>query len=281
MLLLLFGGIAAGSLGGLLGIGGGILIMPILRFVMGLDPAYAAGTCIVAVFFTTLSGSLKHFRLGHIDFQSILPVIISGILSTLVFSFLFFYVSKKGIWLDLATGFVFLLIALRMIWEGIYEYKNKSLSTSFKSGLKGSIMTKTTIGGVAGILPGLLGIGTGAILVPVFAFALQAPIKIAIGSSLACFSLNAFVSSILKLFQGFVKIHMLVPLCLGTLIGARIGATLNGKMNAPVLKILFGLVFIYVASRYLIILGGLYGSQPFFLLFIPLLLYLIVLLSGP
>jgi hypothetical protein len=251
MLLLFSSGIAAGMLGGLLGIGGGILIMPILRFAMGLEPAYAAGTCIVAVFFTTLSGSLKHFKLGNIDFRSILPILISGLLSTLVFSFLFFYVSRKGIWLDVATGFLFLFIALRMIWEGISEHFNKSNATASSSGIEGSIMAKATIGGLAGILPGLLGIGTGAILVPAFAFALQAPIKIAIGSSLACFSLNAFVSSLLKLSQGFVQINMLVPLCFGTLIGARIGAALNGKLNAPVLKLLFGLLFIYVDSKYL------------------------------
>jgi uncharacterized membrane protein YfcA len=253
MLLLFSSGIAAGMLGGLLGIGGGILIMPILRFAMGLEPAYAAGTCIVAVFFTTLSGSLKHFKLGHIDFRSILPILISGLLSTLVFSFLFFYVSRKGIWLDVATGFLFLFIALRMIWEGISEHFNNSNATASSSGIEGSIMAKATIGGVAGILPGLLGIGTGAILVPAFAFALQAPIKIAIGSSLVCFSLNAFVSSLLKLSQGFVQINMLVPLCFGTLIGARIGAALNGKLNAPVLKLLFGLLFIYVDSKYLMI----------------------------
>jgi uncharacterized membrane protein YfcA len=256
MLLLFSSGIAAGMLGGLLGIGGGILIMPILRFVMGLEPAYAAGTCIVAVFFTTLSGSLKHFKLGHIDFRSILPILISGLLSTLVFSFLFFYVSKKGIWLDVATGFLFLFIALRMIWEGISEHFNKSMATASSSGIEGSIMAKATIGGMAGMLPGLLGIGTGAILVPAFAFALQAPIKIAIGSSLACFSFNAFVSSLLKLSQGFVQIDMLVPLCFGTLIGARIGAALNGKLNAPVLKLLFGLLFIYVDSKYLMIFVG-------------------------
>lgn len=257
LLLLSFGGITAGMLGGLLGIGGGILIMPLLRFVMGLEPAYAAGTCVVAVFFATLSGSFKHFKLGHIDFRSILPVIISGFLSTLIFSLLFFYLSNKDVWLDVATGVVFSFVALRMIWEGIAEYLKKRRSTDTEARIEGSIFAKTTIGAVAGILPGLLGIGTGAVLVPAFAFALNAPIKIAIGSSLACFSLNAFTSSLLKLSQGFVQINMLIPLCLGTLIGARIGATLNGKLNSPFLKVLFGTVFIYVASKYLMMFGGL------------------------
>ena len=257
LLLLSFGGITAGMLGGLLGIGGGVLIMPLLRFVMGLEPAYAAGTCVVAVFFTTLSGSLKHFKLGHIDFRSILPVIISGLLSTLIFSLLFFYFSTKDVWLDVATGAVFSFVALRMIWEGIAEYLKKGRSTDSEARIEGSILAKTTIGSVAGILPGLLGIGTGAVLVPAFAFALNAQIKIAIGSSLACFSLNAFASSLLKLSQGFVQINMIIPLCLGTLIGARIGATLNGKLNSPFLNVLFGTVFIYVASKYIVMFGGL------------------------
>jgi uncharacterized membrane protein YfcA len=255
LLVLSSGGLIAGMLGGLLGIGGGILIMPLLRFVMHLEPAYAVGTCVVAVFFTTLGGSLKHFKLGHIDFRSIVPIMVSGLISTLIFSFLFFYLSKKGVWLDVGTGVVFSLVALRMIWEGITEYLKKGRSDEHGAKIEGSILSKTSIGALAGILPGLLGIGTGAVLVPAFAFALSAPIKIAIGSSLACFSLNALASSLLKMWQGFVQINILIPLCLGTLIGARIGAALNDKVNSAFLKVSFGTVFMYIASKYLTIFG--------------------------
>ena len=117
-------------------------------------------------------------------------------------------------------------------------------------------MAKISIGGVAGIFPGLLGIGTGAILVPAFSFVLSTPIKIAIGSSLACFSLNALVSSALKLSQGFVQTDFLLPLCIGTIVGSRFGATLNGQLSSPFLKILFGLAFVYIASTYLVIFGS-------------------------
>lgn len=252
-LFLLFGGMAAGTLGGLLGIGGGILIMPILRFVLGLDPAHAAGTCIVAVFFTTLGGSLKHFKLGHINLRSILPVIISGLISSLIFSFVFIYFTKKDAWLDMATGIVFSLIALRMIWEGLVDYRYKFLETPHGKGLYGSTLMKLSVGGAAGLLPGLLGIGTGAVLVPAFSLAMNAPIKIAIGSSLACFSLNALVSSALKLFQGFARLDVLIPLCIGTLLGSQFGATLNERFSPPFLKVLFGVCFFYVAVKYILL----------------------------
>lgn len=254
-LLLVFGGIMAGMLGGLLGIGGGILVMPILRFIVGLEPAYAAGTCVVAVFFTTLGGSLKHLRLGHIDFRSILPVIIAGLVSCLIFSMVFVYFTQKDVWLDAATGVIFSFVALRMLWEGIADYLHKISEPNPGTGIYGSMLAKISIGGVAGVFPGLLGIGPGAVLVPAFSFALNAPIKIAIGLSLACFSLNALVSSALKLSQGFVQINTLIPLCIGTLIGSRFGATLNGRFSSPFLKVLFGMVFVYVACKYLIVFG--------------------------
>lgn len=252
--LLTLGGFMAGTMGGLLGIGGGVLIMPILRFGVGLEPAYAAGTCIVAVFFTTLGGSFRHFKLGHIDFRALLPVIISGILSSLLFSLIFIYFTKKDILLDVATGLVFSLVALRMILEGMADYQNKIPESDNKKSIQGKNLTRISIGGLAGILPGLLGIGTGAILVPAFAFALNSPIKVAIGSSLACFSLNALVSSVLKIFQGFVQLNVLIPMCLGTLTGSQLGAALNGRVSSPFLKIMFGLVFVYVAFKYLTVL---------------------------
>jgi uncharacterized membrane protein YfcA len=255
-LLMILGGVAGGILGGLLGIGGGILIIPLLRFIVGLDPAHAAGTCVVAVFFTTLGGSLKHFELGHIHLRSVIPIAVSGFFSTLVCSVFFIYLSRHGPWLDAGMGIVFLLIAIRMLWEGISEYLRNRPTSGNNTGIQGTISSKVMIGTAAGILPGLLGIGTGAILVPAFSFVLGAPIKVAIGSSLACFSLNAFVSSVFKLSQGFVQIGILIPLCIGTLLGSRFGASLNGRFSSPFLRTLFGLFFACVAYKYLTVFGG-------------------------
>jgi uncharacterized membrane protein YfcA len=252
-LIILSGGIFAGILGGLLGIGGGIVLMPILRFFVGLPPAVAAGTCIVAVFFTTLGGSFRHYKLGHVNIRSILAVIIAGGISTIVFSLVFLYFTRRETWLDLGTGLVFSLISLRMIIEGCGNLLGKKAKESTGSKIRGSTCGKLTIGGIAGVLPGLLGIGTGAILVPAFALFLRAPIKIAIGSSLACFSVNAFFSSLLKFFQGFVYLPVALPICLGTLIGSNVGAVLNKRFPSSVLKVLFGIAFSYVSYRYILV----------------------------
>ncbi len=249
-MILFFGGISAGILGGILGIGGGILLMPILRFFVGLSPAYAAGTCVVAVFFTTLGGSYRHYKQGHIDFKSIIPVISAGALSTLVFSLIFLYFTSRSSWLDLGTGVVFSLVSIRMMVEGLLDIRKKNVIITNGNKIQGSLTGKVIIGSSAGILPGMLGIGTGAVLVPAFTFMLNAPIKIAVGSSLACFSINAFLSSIMKIYQGFTDFHVLIPICLGTLAGSYTGAKINRQLPSPVIKIVFGVVFVCISIKY-------------------------------
>jgi uncharacterized membrane protein YfcA len=140
-----------------------------------------------------------------------------------------------------------------MIMEGCGDFTGKRVKEGTGSEIRGSIWGKLSIGGFAGILPGLLGIGTGAILVPAFALFLKAPIKIAIGSSLTSFSVNAFFSALLKFFQGFIYLPVALPICLGTLIGSNIGAVLNKHFPSLVLRILFGIAFSYVSYQYLLV----------------------------
>jgi uncharacterized membrane protein YfcA len=252
-LLLFLGGFSAGTLGGLLGIGGGIVLMPMLRFVVGLSPAHAAGTCILAVFCTTLGGSYRHYKLGNVNIRSIIPIIISGAIATTIASVVFVYLSRHERWLDLALGIVFSLISLRMIAEGIPGLVATKGHQQDGSEIRGSVGKKITIGALAGILPGLLGVGTGVILVPTFTYILNAPIKAAIASSLTCFSVNALISSAWKYGQGFIDLKVAVVICLGTLLGANLGAILNKRISSRTLKLVFGLVFSYVSLKFILL----------------------------
>jgi len=251
LLIIFLGGLTAGVLGGLLGIGGGIILMPILRFYMGFSPAVAAGTCIMAVFFTTLGGSFRHYKLGHIKFKPLIPVIISGAISTILFSFIFLYFTKRESWLDIGIGVVFFLVSIRMLVEAVLDLSGKIVKDSNNNEIQGTIVQKTVIGTLAGVLPGLLGIGTGAILVPAFKFILKAPIKIAIGSSLICFAVNALISTGFKYFQGYIELKIAIIISLGTLIGANIGAVINKQFPPAGIKLLFGMLFIFIAFKYM------------------------------
>lgn len=256
LLELFVGGLLAGVLGGLLGIGGGIVLMPLLRFLVGLSPAHAAGTCILAVSFTTLGGSYRHYRLGHLNLRSILPIIITGAVATAVFSLVFMSLTTRERWLDLGMGLVFSLVSVRMVVEGIPGFAGRRPSESTCSEIGGTLGSKMGIGAAGGVLPGLLGIGTGGVLVPALAFLLGAPMKTAVASSLTCFCFNAFISSAFKLAQGFIELNVALPICLGTLVGANFGAMLNRRFPPGAIKILFGLVFSYVSLKFMLSFFG-------------------------
>jgi uncharacterized membrane protein YfcA len=256
LLPLFAGGLVAGTLGGLLGIGGGVVLMPLLRFVVGLSPARAAGTCILAVFFTTSGGAYRHFKLGHLQFKSIIPVIITGAITTAVFSLVFVSLASHDRYLDLGIGLVLSLVSLRMVLEGIPGLIRPRDDEHEGREIKGSLWKKTIIGGSGGILPGLLGIGTGVILVPAFSFILSMPIKTAVASSLASFCANALVSSSFKLAQGFIDLDVALPICVGTLLGSNLGAVLNRHFQSNTVKLMFGLVFCYVSLKFILSFFG-------------------------
>jgi len=250
-IMLLSVGVAAGLLGGLLGIGGGILLMPVLRFVLHLTPADAAGTTVLAVWCTTLAGGIKHYRLGHVPLRALVPIIISGAVSALICSLLFARWARAGFWLDIGIGAVFTAVAWRMLWEAVPRAPEQRTSAPDALPLRGSLLRKALLGAGAGILPGLFGIGTGAVLVPAFRYCFRAPIKVAIGASLACFCANALISAAFKYAQGYVRLDVALPLCCGCVLGAQIGAIINHRAPVRLLGFLFGLLFLYVAARFL------------------------------
>jgi uncharacterized membrane protein YfcA len=176
-----------------------------------------------------------------------------------VFSLLFLVLARRGRWLDFGIGCVFALIALRMIVDAASRPSaNHGQSATTSSGITGSKARMILLGGVAGILPGLFGIGTGAVLVPGFAYLLKAPIKIAIGSALACFCANALISAVMKYMQGYVHLGLALPVCLGCLAGAQLGAVVNNRMPSGMVTLMFGLVFAWVAFRF--VASGLGGT---------------------
>lgn len=250
-LVLLTVGLSAGLLGGLLGIGGGVILMPVLRFFVGLTPAAAAGTTVAAVFCTTLGGGIKHYRLGHVPLRRLLPVIISGAASTVIFSMLFLQLARHGQWLDLGIGCVFTLLSMRVIWD-VFGRRDQVADQSTPAEMEGTISRKIVLGGIAGILPGLFGVGTGAVLVPAFRYFFKSSVKVAIGSALACFCANALISAAIKYAQGHIDPGPALPVCLGCLAGSQLGAAINYRAPSRTLLMLFGLVFLWVSAQFII-----------------------------
>lgn len=245
-------GFLAGIVGGLLGTGGCALMMPVIRFWFHFDPAIAVGTTLTAVVFTAASGAIQHFRMKNVDKETAFLTGYSGILGVIIGSIIFGFIKGHGPLIDLIIGIAFIIVSLRMLYEGIFGSKQPELAPK----IPGSPLSKSVLGSVIGTLTGIIGLGGGYALVPSYIYFLKSPVKLAIGTSMAAFVWMALIGAIFKLYQGVVDILPAVTLGIGALVGAIYGAKLVAKFKPAVLKTLFGILFLYVSLKYILIYFG-------------------------
>jgi len=248
-LVYLLTGLLAGVVGGLLGTGGCALMMPVIRFGFHFDPALAVGTTLTAVVFTAGSGAFQHMRMKNVDRTTALQVGLSGVLGVVIGSVVFGYLQPYGDVIDLIIGIAFIIVSMRMLYEGLVG----KMPPAQGSTMPGTTLSKTGLGGAIGILTGIIGLGGGYALVPSFVYFMKAPMKLAIGTSMAAFVWMALVGAIFKIYQGVVDIPVAVTMGVGALIGAIYGAKLVAKFKPNVLKTLFGLLFLYVSLKYILL----------------------------
>lgn len=245
---LLLTGLAGGIVGGLLGTGGCVIMLPALAFLFGYGLPVAVGTTITAVIVTASSGALGHVRRGNVDYRTAKVIAAFGALGALVGSSIFITLAGNISLLSLALGFAFLYVAIRMVYEGL----RGSVGAREGREVPGSVRGKAVLGFLVGILTGVLGLGGGYALVPSFIYLLGAPVKLAVGTSLASLVSMALVSGAFKLAQGYVDLTAALLLGAGTAVGAQIGAKLVPKLPAWLIKLLFGLIFLYVSLKFIL-----------------------------
>lgn len=242
-------GLLAGVIGGLLGTGGCALIMPVIRFGFDFDPAFAVGTTLTAVVFTAGSGAIQHFTMKNVDLPTALQVGLSGIVGVVVGSFVFGYLKTYGELIDLIIGVAFIIVSIRMLYEGLF------VTTPPPQGnqVPGTVLSKSALGSGIGFLTGIIGLGGGYALVPSFIYFFRAPMKLAIGTSMAAFVWLALVGALFKIYQEVVNIPVAIVLGIGAVVGAIYGAKLVAKLKPNVLKALFGFLFCYVSLKYILL----------------------------
>ncbi|PIT95229.1 sulfite exporter TauE/SafE family protein [Candidatus Falkowbacteria bacterium CG10_big_fil_rev_8_21_14_0_10_39_9] len=252
-LIYLITGLLAGVIGGLLSTGGCAIMMPVIRFGFHFDPAIAVGTTLTAVVFTAASGAYQHIKMKNVDKKTSWIVALSGILGVIIGSIVFGYIKNYGNLIDLILGFVFLVVSFRMLYEGVLGRGPKNPSETQMPGTKTS---KGILGSSIGFLTGIIGLGGGYALVPSFIYFFEAPVKLAIGTSMASFVWIALIGAAFKIYQGVVNIPVAITLGIGALIGAIYGAKLMAKFKPNWLKALFGIMFLYVSLKYILIYFG-------------------------
>jgi uncharacterized membrane protein YfcA len=257
-LLCLVLGAVVGVFAGLLGIGGGLIIVPAFLYMaqklLGIDVEHgmpmAIATSLSTVIFTGLSSARTHFKMGNID-QNIVTYCALGIAVGATLG-AFFATKISGILLQRIFAGLVIVIALQMIFG-----RNRVSSISLGKGALG------TIGLGSGFISALMGIGGGALLVPILVW-FQINIKKAIGCAALCGVVIAAFGTVSFIYSGYNKPYLpeyalgyvYLPATLGivitSMITARIGAKLTASLDTKKLKRIFAIFLVIVSIRMII-----------------------------
>ena len=256
ILLLIFGGaVLAGLVGSLVGLGGGVLIVPLLTLAFGLPIQYAIGASIIAVIATS-SGAAAAYVREHITNMRIgMFLEIATTAGAVSGAFLAGYLAPQLLFI--IFGIVLLISALPLIFKLGEELpqgvKNDAwakwlhLPDSYPDEhLKREVsyqVTRTPYGlammYVAGVISGLLGIGSGTFKVLALDTIMRLPMKVSTTTSNFMIGVTAAASAGIYLSRGDVLPLVAAPVALGVLLGAILGARLLAHLSNKTLRLIF------------------------------------------
>ncbi len=237
-LILGIGGLVSGLLAGLLGIGGGTLLVPIL-ISLNYTPVQAVATSSLAIVITSLSGSVQNFRMGYLKFK---PVFYLAIPSLITAQIGVYFANKVA---DYILLFSFSILLIFNIF--LTNFKQK-LSEKEDNQLKfDPFFSRLLTGGTAGFLAGFFGVGGGVIMVPLQMLLLGQKIKVAIQTSLGVIVITSISATIGHYYSANVLFFEGIILGIGGLIGAQISTRFLPKLPEETVSLAFKTLLICLA----------------------------------
>lgn len=246
---------------GMLGSGGSILTVPVLVYLMNINPLLATTSSLFIVGATSMIGGLRAYARGSVDFRAItefgLPSIFSIFITRhyilpslpeVLFSVGNMQVSK-GMFLMLVFAILMLAAAFTMIYNSDEDVLRKETG---KINRRNKILPLVLLGIVIGSVTGLLGAGGGFLIIPTLVLFLKLPMKKAVGTSLLIIAINSLFGFLFSLKQFEYNWTVLIVFTILAGAGIFIGSKLAEKITGASLKKGFGW-FILIMGIYIIV----------------------------
>ena len=250
------GALLAGFLGSLTGLGGGVVIVPLLTLVFGVDIRYAIGASLVSVIGTSSGAAAAYLREGYSNIRIGMLLEIGTASGALLGAFLAALVSTSLI------GAIFGLVLLYSAYMSTRERHGdpctdappNRLAACLKlngtyptaQGFERYCVVRVPLGfglmWIAGILSGLLGIGSGALKVIAMDQVMRIPFKVSTTTSNFMIGVTAAASAGVYLSRGYIDPALSMPVVLGVLLGALLGSRYLMAAQTRVLRLIFGAV---------------------------------------
>ncbi|WP_419699772.1 sulfite exporter TauE/SafE family protein [Mucilaginibacter sp. NFX135] len=260
-LILLAGAYLAGLVGSLTGLGGGVVVIPLLTLVFHVDIRYAIGAALLASIANSSGAASAYIKEGITNIRLGMFLEIATTIGAVGGAIIAVYTPTNTI--AILFGAILLFSAAMTLRKKNMEALTEGSALSYKLKLNSSYPTKNgeveyklknigagfSIMTLAGVLSGLLGIGSGALKVLAMDSAMHIPFKVSTTTSNFMIGVTAAASAVVYLQRGYMDPGIAFPVMLGVLGGAFTGSKLLTRMDPKVLKYIFCVAITFVAAE--------------------------------
>lgn len=265
LIILFVGALFAGLVGSLSGLGGGVILVPLLTIGFGVDIRYAIGTSLISVIATSSGAASAYIKEGLLNIRIGMFLEIATTLGAIAGAAIAIFAPTNAI--SVIFGLVLIYSAINSFQksrevintDNFYPVKQGRLIKLLKA--EGSYPTTSgtkyyklqNLGGgflvmsIAGILSGLLGIGSGALKVIAMDSIMKIPFKVSTSTSNFMIGVTAAASAGIYLSRGYIDPVLSMPVMVGVLIGSLVGAKLLLKSRTKTIRIIFAIVITLLA----------------------------------
>lgn len=233
-------GLLAGFTSGLFGVGGGIVIVPALGLLVGMDHKLATGTSLSAIVPISVAGIVGYATGGELDWAAAAPIAAGALLGAVAGTHLLVRLSAPLLQVLFAGAMV--LTALRMVVEDGDGAGRGPLTAAAVAGL-------VLLGLASGILAGLLGVGGGIIIVPVLTLGFGLPHVLAKGTSLAVILPTAVMGTLRNRRRALTALRAAAVVGAGGVVSAYAASKVSLDLDPGLSKSLFGALLVLAAVR--------------------------------
>jgi uncharacterized membrane protein YfcA len=249
------GSLLAGFLGALTGLGGGVVIVPLLTLVFHVDLKYAIGAALVSVIATSSGAAAAYVKEGYSNVRVGMFLEIATTIGA---------ISGAGLALYLKANVIAIIFGVVLIYSAYTSIRPQPhdsikqnpdrLATWLRMdstyptehGLESYHVSGIPLGFllmfIAGVLSGLLGIGSGAVKVLAMDKAMKLPFKVSTTTSNFMIGVTAAASAGIYLSRGYIDPGLAMPVMIGVLMGSLTGARVLANANVRILRIVFSTV---------------------------------------
>jgi uncharacterized membrane protein YfcA len=255
------GSVAAGFLGALTGLGGGVVVVPMLTLLFRVDIHYAIGASLISVIATSSGAAAAYVREGYSNVRVGMFLEVATTLGAISGAFVAGYVSPNILFLIFGLVLLFSAYLAHQPHTDHLAEKPDAMATRLRldstyptdEGPRAYHVRGVPLGFglmyVAGVVSGLLGIGSGALKVLAMDQAMRLPFKVSTTTSNFMIGVTAAASAGVYLRRGQIDPVVAMPVMLGVLLGSLVGARVLTRAKASALRIVFTSVIVVLAGQ--------------------------------